>query len=76
MELLGGVLEPPLLHGPPLAPFMLRTCFSIQARRLLRQLCSDRMIRGQGLHSAMSSAATAKALPTCQGRRQLVRKAP
>lgn len=72
MELLGGVLAPPLLRGPPPVPFMPRTCFSIQARRLLRQLCSDRTIRGQGLHSAMSSAATAKALPTCK--RQLVRK--
>lgn len=75
MELRGGVLAPPLLRGPPPAPFMPRTCFSIQARRLLRQLCSDRTIRGQGLHSAMSSAATAKALPTCQGKRQMVRKA-
>lgn len=67
VELLGGVLAPPLLRGPPLAPRSPRTCFSIQARRLPRQLCSESTIRGQGLQSAMSSAATATARPTCPG---------
>jgi hypothetical protein len=44
---------------------LLRTCFSIQARRLVRLLCSDSTIRGHGLHSAMSRAAMAIARPTC-----------
>lgn len=63
----------PLLRAQPAAPLVPRTCFSIQARRLLRQLCSDRTMRGHGLHSAMSSAATARALPTCRGERQPVK---
>lgn len=63
----------PLLRAQPAAPLVPRTCFSIQARRLLRQLCSDRTMRGHGLHSAMSSAATARALPTCRGERQAVK---
>lgn len=67
VELLGGVLAPPLLRGPPAVPRSPRTCFSIQARRLPRQVCSESTIRGQGLHSAMSRAATATARPTCPG---------
>lgn len=65
VELLGGVLAPPLLRGAPPAPRSPRTCLSIQARRLPRQACSESTIRGQGLQSAMSSAATATARPTC-----------
>lgn len=67
--LLGGVRAPLLLLPPTvtvlLRPRLLRTCFSIQARRLVRLLCSDSTIRGQGLHSAMSRAAMAMARPTC-----------
>lgn len=67
--LLGGVREPLLLLTPTLTavlrPRLLRTCFSIQARRFVRLLCSDSTIRGHGLHSAMSRAAMAMARPTC-----------
>lgn len=68
MLLLGGVRDPRFLLRPTFAvlvrPRLLRTCFSIQARRLVRLLCSDSTIRGHGLHSAMSSAAMARARPT------------
>ena len=67
--LLGGVREPLFLLTPMftvvLRPRLLRTCFSIQARRFVRLLCSDSTIRGHGLHSAMSRAAMAIARPTC-----------
>lgn len=67
--LLGGVRAPLfLLTAPltvPLRPRLPRTCFSIQARRFVRLLCSDSTIRGHGLHSAMSRAAMAIARPTC-----------
>lgn len=46
-------------------PLVLRTCLRIQARRFVRQLCSDSTSRGQGLHSAISRAETATARPTC-----------
>lgn len=66
--LLGGVRDPRFLFRPTFAvlvrPRLLRTCFSIQARRLVRLVCSDSTIRGHGLHSAMSSAAMARARPT------------
>lgn len=68
---LGRVREPLFLMTPKFAellgPRMLRTCFSIQARRFVRLLCSDITIRGHGLHSAMSRAAMAIARPTCGG---------
>lgn len=65
---LGGVREP-LFLTPTftvlLRPRLPRTCFSIQARRFVRLLCSDSTMRGHGLHSAMSRAAMAIARPTC-----------
>ena len=68
--LLGGVREPlfllMLMFTVVLRPRLLRTCFSIQARRFVRLLCSDSTIRGHGLHSAMSRAAMAIARPTCR----------
>lgn len=68
--LLGGVREPLFLLTLTLTvllkPRLLRTCFSIQARRFVRLLCSDSTIRGHGLHSAMSRAAMAMARPTCR----------
>lgn len=69
--LLGGVRAPRFLLVPTfpalVSPLLLRTCLSIQARRLVRLLCSDSTIRGHGLHSAMSRAAMAIARPTCVG---------
>lgn len=66
---LDGVRKPFFLLTPMftvlLRPRLLRTCFSIQARRFVRLLCSDSTIRGHGLHSAMSRAAMAIARPTC-----------
>lgn len=46
-------------------PLVLRTCLRIQARRLVRQLCSDKTSLDQGLHSTMSRAEIATARPTC-----------
>lgn len=68
LVLLGGVRVPLFLVSPRLRllrPRLLRTCLSIQARRLVRLLCSDSTMRGHGLHSAMSRAAMAIARPTC-----------
>lgn len=69
--LLGGVRAPLFLLVPTfpalVSPLLLRTCLSIQARKLVRLLCSDSTIRGHGLHSAMSRAAMAIARPTCVG---------
>lgn len=68
--LLGGVRDALFLLAAMFTvlvrPLLLRTCFSIQARRLVRLLCSDSTIRGHGLHSAISRAAMAIARPTCR----------
>lgn len=45
-------------------PLVLRTCLRIQARRFVRQLCSESTSRDQGLHSAISRAEIATARPT------------
>lgn len=73
LKLFGGdALPPPLwciLSGVceltcAFRPLVLRTCLRIQARRLVRQLCSDSTSLDQGLHSTMSRAEMATARPT------------
>lgn len=72
LKLFGGDALPPLwciLSGVceltcAFRPLVLRTCLRIQARRLVRQLCSDSTNLDQGLHSTTSRAEMATARPT------------